>query len=177
MLNFSHKRLDIRRTACWIFSIRSEKRDLTGARMPTEPLLPTLYFMDYKMSESPLRDLSRRERQIMEVVYERQRVDAAEIQEALPEPPSYSAVRALLRILIEKGHLTTMKEGNKLVYEPVQKKSDVRRSVLAQVVDTYFNGSAPEAVSALLDLSDRKMSKDEIDALISRIEDARKEGR
>lgn len=127
--------------------------------------------------ESPLQDFSRRERQIMEVVYARGSVDAAEIQEALPDPPGYSAVRALLRVLVDKGHLATSREGTKLIYHAIRRRDEVRRSVLAQVVDTYFGGSAQEAVSALLDISDPRLSKAELGELAARIEKARKEGR
>ena len=127
--------------------------------------------------ESPLQDFSRRERQIMEVVYARGSVDAAEIQEALPDPPGYSAVRALLRVLVDKGHLETSREGTKLIYRAIRQRDDVRRSILAQVVDTYFGGSAQEAVSALLDISDPRLSKAELGELAARIEKARKEGR
>jgi len=127
--------------------------------------------------ESPLQDFSRRERQIMEVIYARGSADAAEIQEALPDPPGYSAVRALLRVLVDKGHLETSREGTKLIYRAIRQRDDVRRGILAQVVETYFGGSAQEAVSALLDISDPRLSKAELGELAARIEKARKEGR
>ena len=127
--------------------------------------------------DTPHQDFSRRERQIMEVVYARGAADASEIQQGIPDPPSYSAVRALLRVLVEKGHLETRKEGTKLIYQPIVRRDEVRRSVLTRVVETYFDGSAREAVNALLDESDLKLSRRELDELAARIEKARREGR
>ena len=121
--------------------------------------------------------LSRRERQIMDVVYQRGQCSAAEILEALPDPPSYSAVRALLRILEEKGHLRHEQQGTHYVYLPTVNPEKARRSALQRLVETFFHGSASQAAMALLDLSGRDLSTTELDRLAGLIEDCRKEGR
>lgn len=96
--------------------------------------------------------LSRRERQIMDIVYARGQASVNEVLDNLPDPPSYSAVRALMRILEDKGHLKHRKKGIKYVYEPTRKRKDAAKIVLRNIVDTYFGGSYSEAVSALQEL-------------------------
>jgi predicted transcriptional regulator len=120
-------------------------------------------------------DLSRRERQIMDIVYRDGRVTAAEVNERLPDPPSYSAVRALLRILEQKGHVRHELDGTRYVYLPVVGKQSARRSALRDVVETFFEGSAEKVVAALLDRGE--LSEPELDRLSAMIEQARKEGR
>src|SRR5438128_478613 len=95
--------------------------------------------------------LSRRERQIMDVIYRRGRATAAEVLEELPDPPSYSAVRALLRLLEEKGHVKHEQDGPRYVFTPTVTRERARRSALKHVVRTFFDGSATDAVAALLD--------------------------
>lgn len=120
--------------------------------------------------------LSRRERQIMEIVYRNGRAAAADVLEALPDPPSYSTVRALLRILEEKGHLRHVKDGARYVYLPKKPRSRAARSALQQVLDTFFEGSTEKAVAALLDLNQNDLPETELDRLANMIEDARREG-
>jgi BlaI family transcriptional regulator, penicillinase repressor len=120
--------------------------------------------------------LSRRERQIMDVLYQRQRASAAEIRESLPNAPSYSAVRALLRILEEKGHIRHEEKGLRYVYLPTAPRGRVRRRALRHVVDTFFGGSAAQAVAALLDPSTAQVTDDELDRISELIEQARKNG-
>jgi predicted transcriptional regulator len=119
--------------------------------------------------------LSRRERQIMDVIYTRGQATAAEVVDALPDPPSYSAVRALLRILEEKGHLRHQQDGPRYVYLPVVPRERARRSALRNLVRTFFDGSVAQAAAALIDQS--KLSNAEFDRLRELIEKARKEGR
>lgn len=121
--------------------------------------------------------LSRRERQIMDVLYRVHRATAAEIQAQLPDPPSYSTVRALLRILESKGHIRHTSEGAKYVFEPVAPRGAERKSALRHLVRTFFDGSTEDAVAALLDSADGALDKDRLDELAKRISAAKKEGR
>ena len=121
--------------------------------------------------------LSRRERQIMDVLHARQRATAAEVLTALPDPPSYSAVRALLRILEQKGHVRHRQEGARYVYLPRVSRESASRSALNRVVSTFFEGSVTQAVAALLEHSDTGLSKPELKKLQQIINQARKEGR
>src|SRR6188768_4550547 len=94
--------------------------------------------------------LSRRERQIMDVLYQKGKATALEVQESLPEPPSYSAVRALLRILEDKGHVRHEQDGPRYMYLPTVAHDNAQRSALRHILQTFFNGSAEQAISALL---------------------------
>jgi predicted transcriptional regulator len=120
--------------------------------------------------------LSRRERQIMEIVYRRGEATAAQILADLPNPPSYSAIRALLRILVDKKHLQHRADGPRYVYSPVVARQKARARALSQLVNTFFDGSALKAASALLGSSQRKLSPEELDELTAQIEAARKRG-
>jgi predicted transcriptional regulator len=120
--------------------------------------------------------LSRRERQIMDIVYRHGEATAAEILADLPDPPSYSAIRALLRILVDKEHLQHRADGPRYVYSPTLSRQTARARALAQVVTTFFDGSALKAASALLGSSQRKLTKSELDELSALIEAARKRG-
>jgi predicted transcriptional regulator len=113
----------------------------------------------------------------MEIVYRLGRATAADVLAELPDPPSYSAVRAHLRILEEKGHLRHDREGARYVFTPTVGRARARRSALTQVVQTFFDGSAEQAVAALLDLSHEKLSDDDLDRLSGLIDKARQEGR
>src|SRR5579884_1927659 len=97
--------------------------------------------------------LSRRERQMMDILYTRGKASAAEIQQALPDPPTYSAVRAKLRVLEEKGHVRHEEESLRYVYLPTTPRETARKSALRHVVSTFFEGSAEATIAALLDLS------------------------
>ena len=121
--------------------------------------------------------LSRRERQIMDALHQRGRATAAEVQAALPDPPSYSAVRALLRILEEKGHIKHRREGARYVYLPRASRETARRSALRRVVSTFFQGSVTQAMAALLDTADTRLPDSELHKLQQMINQARKEGR
>jgi predicted transcriptional regulator len=128
-------------------------------------------------SRAPERGLSRRERQIMDVIYRRAQATAAEVLEDLPDPPSYSAVRAMLRVLEEKGHLRHEQQGPRYVFLPTVPRDQARRSALQQLVHTFFDGSTEQAMAALLDQSDRSLSDAELARLARLIGQARKEGR
>lgn len=121
-------------------------------------------------------DLSRRERQILDILYKNGRATAAEVQAVLPEPPSYSAVRALLRILEEKGHVRHEQDGPRYVYLPTVARDNAKRSALRHILQTFFDGSAEQAISALLDDSSAKLSSAELDRLARLIDGARKSG-
>lgn len=129
------------------------------------------------MSRPQSHSLSRRERQIMDVLHRLQRATAASVQTELPSPPSYSAVRALLRILEDKGHVRHIVEGPRYVYEPVAALEAERESAIRHLVRTFFDGSTQDAVVALLDTADQKLSRRQLDELSKRIAAARKEGR
>jgi predicted transcriptional regulator len=120
--------------------------------------------------------LSRRERQIMNIVYRLGEATAAQILAELEDPPSYSAIRALLRILVDKEHLQHREDGPRYVYAPTESQQKARARALAQVVNTFFDGSALQAASALLGGSPRKMTKGELDELSTLIEAARRRG-
>ncbi len=129
------------------------------------------------MGESPHIDLSRRERQIVDILYSRGRASVAEVLEDLPDPPSYSAVRAMLRILEEKGHLEHDQEGPRYLYRPTLPRAKAQKSAMERIVRTFFDGSAERAVAALLDLSASELSDQELGRLADLIEQAKKEGR
>jgi predicted transcriptional regulator len=122
------------------------------------------------------RDLSRRERQILDILYKHGRATAADVQAALPEPPSYSAVRALLRILEEKGHVRHEQDGPRYMYLPTLAHDNAQRSALRHILQTFFNGSAEQAISALLDDTSARLSSAELDRLARMIDTARKSG-
>ena len=119
--------------------------------------------------------LSRRERQIMDIVYARGQATAAEVTAALPDPPSYSAVRALLRILEQKGHLRHQQDGPRYVFLPIVSRDRARRSALRNLVKTFFDGSTAQAAAALIDQG--QLSDAEFDRLADAIEKARRENR
>lgn len=121
--------------------------------------------------------LSRRERQIMDVLYRKGRATAAEILAGIPDPPSNSAIRALLRTLEEKKQIRHEAEDLRYVYMPIVPREKARRSAVTHLVDTFFEGSTGQAVATMLDLSARRMKPEELDKLAELIEKARKEGR
>jgi predicted transcriptional regulator len=114
------------------------------------------------MPDSSSHHLTRRERQIMDIIYARGEAAAADVHQALPDAPSYSAVRALLRILEEKGHLKHREEGARYVYLPTEPRGKASRSALRRVVRTFFDGSLANAVAALVDAEGGKLSADEL---------------
>src|SRR6516225_5448173 len=129
------------------------------------------------MSANAESHLSRRERQIMDVLHARGRATAAQVQAALPNPPSYSAVRALLRILEEKGHVKHATEGTRYIYLARTSRQAATRAALKRVVSTFFGGSVSQAMAALLQDSDTRLSEEELEKVDRLIQQARKEGR
>lgn len=125
---------------------------------------------------NPELHLSRRERQIMDVLHAKGRATAAEILESIPSPPSYSAVRALLKILEKKGHIKHSRDGARYVYLPRTSQEVARRSALDRVI-SFFQGSVGNAAAALLERSDTELSQEELNKLQDLIDKARKEGR
>jgi len=127
------------------------------------------------MRKATHQNLSRRERQIMDILYQRNRATAAEIHRALPEAPTYSAVRAKLRVLEEKGHVRHEEESLRYVYLPTMPRETARRSALHHLISTFFEGSVEEAVAALLDLSVAKLGRSDLDRIQKIIDQAKKE--
>jgi predicted transcriptional regulator len=124
-----------------------------------------------------VKDLSRRERQIMDIIYSLGEATVTQVRDGIEDPPSYSAVRALLRILEEKGHLQHRHDGPRYVFSPTMNRNRARRSALQRILKVFFDGSTEKAVSALLDLSDGDLSEEDYDRLLGLIEKARREGR
>ena len=120
---------------------------------------------------------SRRERQIMDILYQRGKASASEVREAMTDAPSYSAVRAMLRVLEEKGHVKHQAEGLKYAYVPVVNAEKARRSAVKHLLDTFFRDSPEQVVAALLDVSSKRLTGDELDRMSELIEKAKKEGR
>lgn len=121
--------------------------------------------------------LSRRERQIMDVLYRMGRATAAEVHQAIPDPPGYSAVRAMLRVLEEKKHIRHEEKDLRYVFIPVVPREKARRSAVRHLLDTFFDGSPEQAVATLLDVSSDKLSEEKFDQLTALIEKAKQEGR
>lgn len=127
--------------------------------------------------EQPLLNLSRRERQIIDIVYRRGRASAAEVRDNLPDAPGYSSVRTLLSILEQKGHLKHVEQGGRYVYSPTRRRENVGRAALRRVLQTFYQGSVEKTMAALLDISESGLSAEEMKRLAKLIEEARKEGR
>jgi len=121
--------------------------------------------------------LSRRERQIMDILYQRGKSSASEVRQAMPDAPSYSAVRAMLRILEEKGHVRHQAEGMRYVYLPTVARDKAKRSAVKHLLDTFFDDSPEQIVAALLDVSSTRLTREELDRMAEMIEQARKEGK
>ena len=126
---------------------------------------------------SALGGLSRRERQILEILYRRGKASAADVRADMDDAPSYSAVRAMLRVLEEKGHVKHQAEGLKYVYLPTVTRERAKRSAVKHLLDTFFNDSPEKIVAALLDVSATRLTRAELDRMAQLIEKARKEGR
>ena len=121
--------------------------------------------------------LSRRERQIMDILYQRGKSSASEVLEAMPDPPGYSAVRAMLRVLEEKGHVRRQAEGLKYVYVPTVARDKAKRSAVKHLLDTFFKDAPEQVVAALLDISSTRLTRAELDRMAEMIEKARREGK
>ncbi len=121
--------------------------------------------------------LTRRERQIMDVLFQKGEATVSDVMEALPDPPSYSAVRATMRILEEKGHIRHREEGPRYVYLPKVEPARAREAALSHLLDTFFAGSAEQAVMALAEMSDAELTPDQLERLAERIRKTGEEGR
>jgi BlaI family penicillinase repressor len=126
------------------------------------------------MAKNPAEKLSRRERQLMDILYQRGRASAADVRASMSDAPSYSAVRALLRLLEDKGHLRHVQEGKKYVFIPTLARQKAQRFALGNVVRTLFNGSIADTVASLLDNKDRNLSEEDLQRLSDMIDTARK---
>ena len=126
-------------------------------------------------SSSP--HLSRRERQILDLLYKAGKATAADVQAGLPDPPSYSAVRAMLRILEDKGHVRHDLDGLRYVYMPTVGRDRAKRSALRHVVNTFFDGSAAQVMAALVEMSPKELGDEELARLRTLLDNARKEGK
>src|SRR5687767_11501272 len=129
------------------------------------------------MTDTPHLNLSRRERQIMDVIYARGPATVAEVLEDMPDPPSYSAVRAMLGKLERKGYLKHEEHGLRYVYLPTVAREDVQDTALERVMHTFFEGSPTKAVAAILDMSAVDLTDEEIDQMAKLVEQARRRGR
>ena len=129
------------------------------------------------MKKKPIHQLSRRERQSMDIIYQLNQGTAAEVAEAIPDAPSYSSVRAMLRILEEKKLLRHRQDGQRYIYMPPVPRSTAMRSAMRHVVQTFFDGSTEGAVAALLKMDAAGLSVEELDRLKGLIDKAREEGR
>jgi predicted transcriptional regulator len=121
--------------------------------------------------------LTRREREIMDILHRRGRATAHEVMDDLADPPSYSAVRTFLRLLEERGHVRHEQDGPRYVYTPTVARRDAQRSALAHLVDTFFDGSIEDAVATLVESSKPKLSAQELDRIAALVAKAKKEGR
>ena len=129
------------------------------------------------MNDDPASQLTRRERQIMDAVYRLGQATVADVVQALPDPPSYSAVRALMRLMEEKGILRHKQHGPRYVYRPTVPSETARRSALRRLIKTFFNGSTEHAVTALLALSETELTTVELERLARLIEEHRTRAR
>jgi predicted transcriptional regulator len=121
-------------------------------------------------------DLSRRERQVMDILYRDGKATVADVLAGLPDPPSYSAVRAMLRILEEKGHVHHEQDGPRYVFVPTVKRDSAQRSALRHVVNTFFDGSAAQVMAALFELSARELDADELAQMRRLVDKAKRRG-
>jgi predicted transcriptional regulator len=124
-----------------------------------------------------LTGLSRRERQIMEILYRGGKASVSDVMEGMDDAPGYSAVRAMMRVLEDKGHIKHRAEGLKYVYVPVVTREKAKRSAVKHLLDTFFSEAPDQVVAALLDVSSNRLTKEELDRMAAMIEKARKEGK
>ena len=124
-----------------------------------------------------IQKLTKRERQIMDVIYQLGQATVAEVLERIPDPPTYSAVRATMRVLVDKGHLKHKQDGPRYLYVPTVPQDKAKTAAVSHLVGTFFNGSMEAAVMTQLEMSDAKLSKSDIERLRAKIRDAEREGR
>jgi predicted transcriptional regulator len=128
-------------------------------------------------SASATPGLSRREREIMDILFQRGSANVADVVDAMADPPSYSAVRAMLAKLEQKGHVTHREEGRAYVYAPVVRKDAARKNALAHLLKTFFDNSTEQAVAALLELRAPKLDEQELSRVAELVRRAKREGR
>jgi predicted transcriptional regulator len=124
-----------------------------------------------------LQELSKRERQIMDVLFQMGEATVGEVLERIPDPPSYSAVRATLRVLEEKGHVNHKQDGPRYVYLPTVGQATAKNAALNHLLGTFFNGSVEAAVMALVQMDETRLSSTDLDRLAAKIREAEQEGR
>jgi BlaI family penicillinase repressor len=127
--------------------------------------------------DDELRGLSRRERQIMDLLFQRGKASVGEVMDGIPDPPGYSAVRATLRTLEKKGRVVHEEDGRAYIYRPTVRRDAARKSALTHVLKTFFDNSAEQAVAALLELKGPRLSDAQLERVSQLIENAKKEGR
>ena len=127
--------------------------------------------------DDELRGLSRRERQIMDFLFQRGKASVGEVMDGIPDPPGYSAVRATLRTLEQKGRVSHEEDGRAYIYRPTLRRDAARKSALTHVLRTFFDNSAEQAVAALLELKGSRLSEAELERVSRMVENAKKEGR
>jgi predicted transcriptional regulator len=127
------------------------------------------------MSRPRAEDLSRRERQIMDAIYRLEKPSAWEVRDAIPRPPSYTAVRTILTILEEKGFVTIESDGTRYIYSPVVPREEMAKTVIQNVVDTFFGGSVELVVSTILSSKESQISPEELEGLAKIVEKAKAE--
>jgi BlaI family penicillinase repressor len=127
--------------------------------------------------DDELRGLSRRERQIMDLLFQRGKASVGEVMDGIPDPPGYSAVRATLRTLEQKGRVTHEEDGRAYIYRPTIRRDAARKSALTHVLKTFFDNSAEQAVAALLELKGPRLSDAELERVSRLVENAKREGR
>jgi BlaI family penicillinase repressor len=142
---------------------------LPGHRLPS--------FLGPMSHEDELAGLSRRERQIMDFLFQRGKASVGEVMEGIPNPPGYSAVRATLRTLEQKGRVVHEEDGRAYVYRPTLRRDAARKSALTHVLKTFFDNSAEQAVAALLELKGPKLSGAELERVARLVDQAKREGR
>jgi BlaI family penicillinase repressor len=141
-------------------------------------ILTQASFSDFSMPhDDELSGLSRRERQIMDFLFQRGKASVGEVMDGIPNPPGYSAVRATLRTLEQKGRVVHEEDGRAYVYRPTLHREAARRSALTHVLKTFFDNSAEQAVAALLELKGPKLTEAELERVARIIDQAKKEGR
>jgi predicted transcriptional regulator len=128
-------------------------------------------------NDDELRGLSRRERQIMDFLFQRGKASVGEVMDGIPDPPGYSAVRATLRTLEQKGRVSHEEEGRAYIYRPTLRRDAARKSALTHVLKTFFDNSAEQAVAALLELKGPRLSDAQLERVSRMVEKAKKEGR
>jgi BlaI family penicillinase repressor len=138
---------------------------------------PLTHFRPSMTQDDELRGLSRRERQIMDLLFQRGKASVGEVMDGIPDPPGYSAVRATLRTLEQKGRVTHEEDGRAYIYRPTIRRDAARKSALTHVLKTFFDNSAEQAVAALLELKGPRLSDAELERVSRLVENAKKEGR